>query len=203
MGWSTDAEIWIAASTFLLFVVTTALACFTYFLWRSTGKLVEGSDETAKRQLRAYLSVEFIPQEWGALHKEGLGRWKLNVHNTGQSPAKEVMADATYAVLRWPLTNADHRTLLSQLPHSEGFDDSKTVIHPGQKSFLRIRAKDDISQDEINQAISGTDYRLHIFGKITYKDIFGESRFTTFCVTVYGGRDLGWIFGPPRVRATL
>ena len=86
MGWSTDAEIWIAVSTFLLFVATTALACFTYFLWRSTGKLVEGADETAKQQLRAYIFIHDNRMEF----KGKIGNFHIIFKNCGQTPAYNV-----------------------------------------------------------------------------------------------------------------
>ena len=46
--------------TFALFLVTATLAFYTARLWSITKKLKEGADDTAKRQLRAYLGISGI-----------------------------------------------------------------------------------------------------------------------------------------------
>ena len=52
-------EWWLVYLTAALAITTLALAAFTALLWKSTGNLVKGAEDTAKRQLRAYVWIEF------------------------------------------------------------------------------------------------------------------------------------------------
>jgi hypothetical protein len=44
----------------LVALFTAALSIATFFLWRATRNLVKGADDTAQRQLRAYVGIESI-----------------------------------------------------------------------------------------------------------------------------------------------
>ena len=83
-------------STAFLAVVTAILAIFTAFLWGATRKLVVGANDTAERQLRAYINIaegkvmNFIDPENGTFH--------IIFKNFGQTPAHNVSIVAECAV---------------------------------------------------------------------------------------------------------
>jgi len=193
----------------LLVLFTGILAVFTGLLWKSTRDLWRAAtdqsrdlkkalysidvlasatedlasctEKTAKRQLRAYLSVLVDPQQWhgGAFGSDG--RIIFTIKNAGQTPAREVTADAMYDILPWPLP--DHESLLSRLQRTE---DSKAVIHPDQdRRGFAVPARE-FDPFERDRAAEDRSIRLHIFGRIFYRDIFNEEHQTTFCVTIRG-----------------
>ena len=51
---------WLTRSTVWLAFVTTPLAVFTALLWIATWRLVKGAEDTAKRQLRAYVDRKSV-----------------------------------------------------------------------------------------------------------------------------------------------
>src|SRR5258705_4982412 len=71
----------IAESIIAFFTVILGVA--TWALWRATQKLVEGAEDTGKRQLRAYLIVEGTNIE----SKPGKFISHFRIENTGQTPA--------------------------------------------------------------------------------------------------------------------
>ena len=203
----------------LLVLFTGILAVFTGLLWKSTRglwqaatdqsrdlkkaiysidilassteELASSTEKTAKRQLRAYLSVRVDHQQWhgGAFGSDG--RIIFTIKNAGQTPAKEVTADAIYDILPWPLP--DHESLLSRLQRTE---DSKAVIHPDQdRKGYAVRARE-LHPLEYERTAEDRSIRLHIFGRIFYRDIFNEEHQTTFCVTI-GGRNVARLCGIP------
>jgi hypothetical protein len=84
------ADGWLAVATIGLFLVTALLALFTYRLWTATKKLVLGTDDTARRELRAYISMrfEFLSCAVGQ-PLEGV----IFFDNHGQTPAKELRVE--------------------------------------------------------------------------------------------------------------
>src|SRR5258706_12925802 len=79
----------IAIGTIGLFLVTAALALYTARLWKATGQLVRGAEDTAERELRAYVCVE---KSSGAEAREDPSwpSFKLVLKNCGKTPAYDV-----------------------------------------------------------------------------------------------------------------
>jgi hypothetical protein len=69
-------------------ITDTLLVAFTFTLWWATRDLVVGSERTAKRQLRAYISVEMGTN----FRQNRRVRFEFRpiVNNNGQTPANEV-----------------------------------------------------------------------------------------------------------------
>jgi hypothetical protein len=82
-----DANSVTAASTVVLAVITTILAFGTVGLWCATRRLVKGGEETAKRQLRAYLCVEIFPDDHPIVNFDGPIVVLLRIVNRGATPA--------------------------------------------------------------------------------------------------------------------
>ena len=84
-------ERWLTYSTIWLAIVTTILAIFTGYLWNATRKMVRSAEETAKRQLRAFI--------FGKGFDQGINSWDDKIReylvyvtweNVGLTPGLDV-----------------------------------------------------------------------------------------------------------------
>ena len=84
-------ERWLTYSTIWLAVVTTFLALFTAYLWDATRKLVRSAEETAKRQLRAFIfgkGFNHGPHLWDGAIREYV--FWVTWENVGLTPGIDV-----------------------------------------------------------------------------------------------------------------
>jgi hypothetical protein len=111
-----------AAFTIVLAVFTARLWFSTEKLSESTKRLVEGAEDTARRQLRAYIVIH------GKNVRQRPGRFisDIEIVNTGQTPAYDVIAIARTAVLPFPLPSDFDFTLINPDTPSTG------LLGPGQ-----------------------------------------------------------------------
>ena len=72
----------------IIALFTVILGIATWLLWRSTKALVAGAEQTAERQLRAYVHVENA--EIIHSNDEWRPNIRISVKNYGQTPAREV-----------------------------------------------------------------------------------------------------------------
>ena len=165
-----DAAAWVgAAAAALLFVVTGALAVFTFKLWRSTSALVRDAADTAKRELRAYVTVETIRIQTVMADTGILGT--MLIMNYGRTPAYKlsVACDLTVDLrIGAPLPLPAASPALGPLAPGAHFGTTKAAL-------FRLTAT------QFNQLQGGT-HRLFFHGEIRYMDAFGVPRFTRFRV---------------------
>lgn len=168
---------WLTYSTIFLSAVTFFLALFTAFLWSSTSKLVKGAKDTAERELRAYVCVESSSGTEAAEDR----RWptfKVEVKNFGKTPAFDVITWIGVGIQEYPLTSE-----LPKPPDEE--PQSKTILGPECKTTLIGIFRRTPNAFEVEAINSGTG-AIYVQGRIEYKDAFGKSRFTTFCLVWRG-----------------
>ncbi len=147
----------IAAFTVLLFLATLAL-------WWSTRALVKGADETAKRQLRAYVGIENGHLACEVFKDQIRAKPVLRIKNVGQTPAYEVTSSIGFATAK----NFSDKIEATQI-HIEG----KTYIFPsGNHRIIGIGATLEVPNEV------GTE--IYVFGRIDYRDIFAAKRSTRF-----------------------
>jgi hypothetical protein len=164
-------------------IFTIVLAIFTARLWFSTEKLsestkqlVEGAEDTAQRQLRAYVHTigkDFLVQ--GVEHETFVHR--LSVLNAGQTPAYKLQIDSVTKILQHPLPA---NFAFAFVP--EGRNRSMMMIGPKRRVGHDSLADTILSDAELI-SIMRTDsgVRLYSFGTIKYEDCFRKPRFTNFC----------------------
>lgn len=90
----------IAWGTVALAVITAFLALFTFRLWKSTGRLVISAEETAKRQLRAFIfgkGFSYSPHLWDGEIKEYV--LYVILENVGLTPGLDVRTCVEYKTL--------------------------------------------------------------------------------------------------------
>ncbi len=151
-------------------ITDTLLVLFTFTLWWATQRLVRGSEETAERQLRAYVfgtyhSVNVTADAKGTPFKVMI---QYEVRNYGQTPAHRIRNAAYVAKLPWPMP----RDFVVQSPK---WDDPRTVsLAPGQFMF---------QNDEIPYEVLPNGQRYYLVALIEYFDVFGQKRTTKLCAS--------------------
>jgi hypothetical protein len=184
---------WIAAVThkyegLITAAFTIVLAVFTGRLWFSTEKLsvatkrlVEGAEDTAKRQLRAYFLVKD-----GTISNLSAGQMPVavvTVSNSGQTPA--------YDVTHWAVLVYD--TFPPSTPRDMDDPEQMPRHHVGPQAQLNVTAPLDgdkpggrnLTTQEWDSLKSGKG-ALYFFGRARYVDCFRNPHFTEYCMFIGG-----------------
>jgi len=163
-------------------LATIAIAWFTWSLRRSTDRLWDAgenqrllSEDTAKRQLRAYVFVstgeikdQDAPDEVFCHHFE--------IGNAGATPAYKLRVISRTAPLSHPISAGFDFTVPIQNP-------SVTMLSPGEKKWHDSFAQRPLTEDEMRDAMSPAGKtRIYTYGSAFYEDCFGEKRQTDFCL---------------------
>jgi hypothetical protein len=153
----------------LLVIVTFLLFGATIALWWSTRRLVRGAEQTAERQLRAYV----FPIEAG-LKKLNIGNvpeYRVIIKNTGQTPAYMVRHIDRFAFVEFPLK----KPLPEPIVTSENF--TRTHLGPGgtlEKSGAAKKCDGTPVPftDRAHEKITGGKAAFYVYGKIDFVDAF-------------------------------
>jgi hypothetical protein len=234
--WYAKPDWWIAGFTAALFVATTGLWVFTAMLWHTTRRAVTGgeeaikaavasakaaseqavyteravkiSEETAMRQLRAYVGVDDVSFECPSesiQHYEPMDIDKkqpiytdytaITIKNFGSTPAKEVRVRS--AILQ---TN-----YLGAIDDSNVIEDILTKTHQrGRETVPTLYLN--IGQPNINKEVipdirfisraRNKEITIYLAGRIYYRDIFDQAWSTMFCYVWEPWHSLGERFVP-------
>ncbi len=133
---------------------------------------VNVAQDTAKRQLRAYVSVAGLARtkDPGEVAGAGFAVW-VDVKNEGQTPA--------YDVFHWAKID------LREFPLNGGFDihcienPSRCILSSGDKNIAFPTFKRDLTPLE-EQAILSNGKAVYVYGEIDYRDAFGKRHMTQF-----------------------
>jgi hypothetical protein len=172
---------WIAGAThkyegLITAAFTVVLAIFTGRLWfsteklsESTKKLVEGAEDTAKRQLRAYLGLARFNIEWER-HE-----FIIVVRNDGQTPARQVSA---FFNTQWYPPGQDLPLDFSFADYNQDPDGSGPIfITPGQEHPWSFQ----LDWERFTRFNNGALAQFYLYGRFEYFDVFGEQRISEFC----------------------
>jgi len=143
----------------------------TFALWRATQRLVGGTEQTARRQLRAYVAVERISFVIRRMHigshvigmvdpNQITGNLALHPKNYGETPAFDVSIHCLVSLAG-----------VSQISPDESLV-GRQMLHPGMTY-----------EQPIEHGIAGNAYEFSfgVFGHIVYRDIFRRWYRTNFC----------------------
>lgn len=172
----------IAWSTIALAVITFFLALFTACLWASTKKLVTGAEDTAQRQLRAYLSI--TPAGLEKINPNEMFHFRFTCLNGGQTPAYSVRYNGILDIIEHPISeNYPFPALPRKLPYL-------AMVPPRTPIGGHLLATNKINKADIVEILTGKGEgegkRLYIFGQIDYIDAFGKNHWTRFCYSFPG-----------------
>jgi hypothetical protein len=136
---------------------------------------VKHAETTAVRQLRAYVFPK--TSKISNFNSDGIIQIIVVFINSGQTPAYNFSSNMQVVIDDFHI---DKRHDFNIIEPKEG---SKVNIGAGGESNIIYRFQ--ISVDQRTAVKSGTK-AIFIFGKVIYKDTFGENRWTTFRL-YYGG----------------
>jgi hypothetical protein len=145
-------------------ICTGAAASFTgYQAWIAK--------DTAKRQLRAYISV---PEAYVKYARNGArpDGW-IAISNAGQTPAYQVQLDSETRILDYPLITSF--TFLTNHHYEIGNLGPQSKLSPSQIG------DEDLPADEFAELKNG-QRRIFLYGTITYKDVFKKQHYTNYCL---------------------
>lgn len=157
---------------------TAVLAVFTVLLALYTRRLAKVAEDTAERQLRAYVQVEIEKVAFGT---NSTTEVVLRASNVGQTPAYDVTVHSWVDVRPFPLP-AGYSFLG---PRADG-PDSRDVINAGGAIRNKTGTARPLSPEMRGEIEQGTNTRLYVFGHVTYADTFKKPRHTNFCFAVKG-----------------
>jgi hypothetical protein len=151
----------------ILVVFTVILAFSTIFLWVATRDLVSGADKNAGKQLRPYVFLS------SAKISDVLGTPKIGIKikNFGQTPA--------YSASFWTEGHLREYPLKSKLERRRSDKSPSIDIGPTGALETSIDWNGPITEaDKI--ALMAKTKAIYIFGKLEYRDTFGNSWFTEY-----------------------
>ena len=149
----------VAVFTALLFIATVALC------W-ATQRLVRGADQTAERQLRAYLGIDKSRFRNEAYYAQ----YEVGFRNFGTTPANNVRIR-----LDTDLRDAD-----DDRPFTIGPDfQSYGPLSPGQITMALYEEDADFDTAQWNSIYDGSKV-LYVFGEILSEDVFDRTRSLKF-----------------------
>ena len=152
-----NPEVWLVLVTVALVWVTARLVRFTKNLWESTNKLVVGSEDTAKIQLRAYVAIESVTYTVDPPRFP-----KIEIRNYGKSPAYDVTIRTGAKII------------------SCGEDVS--TLETAQLAEPQMICPDQIfGRHSVFSMEHGGDEKFHMYGGIYYRDIYNRWWVTRFC----------------------
>jgi hypothetical protein len=159
-------------------VFTAILAIFTARLWRSTEKLwiatnrsLQQAEQTSRKGLRAYVSVEPLGISEYAGHNLLVGRF--NVRNIGKIPACDVSIYSTIGL--------DADAARSEFPIGTARI-SPTVLQPGAAMEFMSYEGYPIPADQLDrdEPVKLGGY-LYVWGEVLYTDELNTMGWTSFC----------------------
>lgn len=183
-GWFISNEKWLnALSTLFIAIFTILLAFSTIALYCATRNLVEGANDTAAKQLRAYVGID---ETFFELTDKAYVT--TVVKNYGATPASDV---STYAnVIAVQNINGSTYTKLppdfdfpDQLPNGPEAEHSRVVSHFMLQPQQHYRSRVPLSKPEPVREIDkgARDETLYIYGHVDYTDIYSRRWRNVFC----------------------
>lgn len=166
----TAAFWWSVRVTWILAGCTFALALIA--MWQ-----VLETRATAKKQLRAYLTVMIGGATYQERKKNLKFAGKPRLINTGQTPAHNVRFIARAAILPTILPEDFDFPLPGQYIGG-------SVLGPHHFFDLNGVVDDFVPDGEIDDIKQARERALHIWGIVSYEDIFGVHQETRFCQTL-------------------
>lgn len=83
-----NEHFFVGFGTIIIAIFTAVLGLATAFLWKATKALVDGANDTAERQLRAYVMIESVRLEDFEVGRRPFAR--VTLRNSGATPAHQL-----------------------------------------------------------------------------------------------------------------
>ncbi len=165
------------AALFATLIATTFAAWAAAIAAIATRHSVQVSDETARRQLRAYVFVDSAELLNFRFRPRVLPEARIVMRNSGQTPAYEFTSVVSMTAGQYP-----PRSEFPSLP--DGFTE-KDVIGPHSNVISFPKLSEMLTEEQEDATAEGSG-AIWVFGEIRYKDTFGVQRYTRFRY-IFGG----------------
>jgi hypothetical protein len=152
----------------IIALFTIILGIATWLLWRATKRLVEGAEDTAQRQLRAYLCAVGCRMKKFEVGKEVVAT--VTIENTGQTPAYDTTVVTTIEFRSLPIKE----NLILERPTQL----SRTTVGRDQKILPSAYGRR-LTQEEYFAVLNG-DAAIFVYGQVKYRTAFGREPTTDF-----------------------
>jgi hypothetical protein len=153
------------------------LVFVTVWLVLVTRDLVRGAENTAKRQLRAYVFLDPAKEFTFVRRPSTTATVEVEIHvkNLGLTPAHDVVADSWMTVGHWTLAQEFMFTgPPGDAPHT------RSVVPPGGSVHFHTGTVRPFTPEELS-ALENGELRVYIYGQIRYNDAFNRPHWTNFC----------------------
>jgi len=172
---------WPEGVTALSILLTLFFIAWQAMLMRQT---ILSSEDSSKRELRAYLAVAIGEALYQERRVRPLSDLRFEARplliNTGRTPAHKIKFKARAAILPVPLPAN------TNLPEIHDFDQSDAMLSANQSANMFAVVDGFCGDDEVDVIKDGSSGKgLYVWGLVTYEDIFGISHHTRFCQHVY------------------
>lgn len=166
-GGNEGSEFWPSIFGYSVKVTDSLLVLFTFLLWLATRGLVKGAEDTAQRQLRAYV----VGKADIANLREIVNGYvaEIDIQNSGTTPAYDVHCWSEWKML----DDNESRSYVFKLAPKE-IKGPRFVVNPGIIHTMSVEIK---QSDEDRRT---TQKRLYIWGEIRYRDAFQKNRWSRF-----------------------
>jgi hypothetical protein len=164
-----DGDAITAFFTLVLGISTIGLWLSTQNLWKVTDATLDHAQDTARKQLRAYIGVEPRGVKKWVGKNEIIGH--IAIRNVGGVPAKNI---AMYTITDWSKDGSRKNFHIGQLYKSQ------TSVAPKTEMIFGTASGTEIFGDEV-LVMSARGGYVFVFGKVTYTDEFGTDGWTLFC----------------------
>lgn len=161
---TSSAAFWQAVFSGLLLVVTLIQI-----------RIIRDQQNATRQQLRAYLHLVVTPQTTYLFEGGEVMKARVFVRNSGQTPGRNVVVSGNVA-----LSKTSEGTVA--LPPTSRADDSPpTSIHPGEQYEYLFSSDDRLPIEHARGLLEeGGQSEVTMYGRISYKDVFGRARYTNF-----------------------
>jgi hypothetical protein len=153
-------------STIFIALFTIVLAVVTLFLWIATRDLVTGAENTAERQLRAYVFVQGGVIK--LINNDTAVMAEVTLKNFGQTPGYEF---ETWTNIK--ISDPANPPFGGRKPPAQ-----RSIIGPGADIFAPTQFIP-ITPQERNEINAGTKV-IFVWGEAVYRDAFGKQRTFVF-----------------------
>lgn len=160
-------------------IFTVILGIATGFLWWATRALVRGAEDTARRQLRAYISINPVEINSTADSEERFTQVTCFLKNHGQTPAREMHYIFDFDVLPNPLVSG------FVFPPPTIPIHANSTLFPQADMRVWFNFNRLLTTEEFN-LVEQDRLRLHIWGSVFYKTAFAQQCQTDFRASVGG-----------------
>jgi len=177
----TDRQIWITGVEALLLVASVAFTAWAALAASRAARAAERSvsiaDDTAKRQLRAYVHIrDARVLNFG--NNEPI-KISASVHNFGNTPAYSAEISTSFC------TGSDPQSGDHFVSAREPDKRNRATIPPGSSTIMTIEFPKTLDASEIDNLRNGK-LAIWFFGEVRYRDAFDEVRLSRYRVK-YGG----------------